>query len=274
VMLDLLNTICLKITDPVLGWLLLLPLNLALVIVAVATGAILTFVRLFTTNQDLLGRCAADKKRIKELMRGAKRARDKDAVKRYRATTGVIAMKAMAAEGKPLLAAILPVALLAVWCFARIGYHPPGDGEEVELAAYFPVSAVGKIAHVVPEEGIEVPSGPVQHVEEEPVQGQPSGVARWTVKGKARPEPYRLLIRFDGETREKDLLVGARTYSPVLEVYPDGSRIEAAELGMREFRLFGIVPGIPAILLAPWIVAYLLIAIPFVLILKRVFGIH
>jgi len=273
-MLDLLNDLCLKITDPVLSWMLALPRDVALILVAIGTSAILTFVRLFTTNQDLLGRCSADKKRLKELIREAKKRRDKDAVKRHRATIGLIGMKTMSAEGKPLLAAILPIAILAVWCFARIAYHVPAAGEDVRLTAYFPVSAIGRFAHIVPQEGLEAPSGWITHVVEEEVQGQPSGVAHWTLRGRAQSEPYRIAIRFEGETRQKEVLIGQRTHSTVLEIYPAGGRIEAAELKLTETKLFGVVPGIPQIFLAPWIVAYLLIAVPFVLVLKHVFRIY
>jgi hypothetical protein len=39
-------------------------------------------------------------------------------------------------------------------------------------------------------------------------------------------------------------------------------------------KLFGAVGGIDVLFLPPWLVAYLLIAIPFVSILKRLFRIH
>ena len=47
---------------------------------AVGTAAIITLARLFTTNQDLLRRCDQDKKRLKELIREAKREKDQEAV--------------------------------------------------------------------------------------------------------------------------------------------------------------------------------------------------
>ncbi len=43
---------------------------------------------------------------------------------------------------------------------------------------------------------------------------------------------------------------------------------------MRQVRLFGVVPGVDWLLLPPWLVAYLLIAIPFVPILKAVLRIY
>ena len=92
------NSIILTIGDPLLGWMLGLDRNIALFIVAIGTALILTLVRLFTTNQNLLGRCKKDKARLKQLMREAKKTGDKDAVARYRTTTGQIGMKSMKAE--------------------------------------------------------------------------------------------------------------------------------------------------------------------------------
>ena len=42
--------------DYILGWMLFLPRDLMLITLAVMTSAILTFVRIFCTNQEWLGR--------------------------------------------------------------------------------------------------------------------------------------------------------------------------------------------------------------------------
>lgn len=279
-MMDFFNAIndaLLVFLDPVFGWLLHLPTDAALFVVAIGTSAILTLVRLFTTNQDLLRRCAADKKRLKVLKKEAKLAGDKEALKRYRATGGVIAGKTMAAEGKPLLASIIPIALLATWCFARLGFYPPQPDEELELRAYFPVSSVGQLAHVVPAEGLEATNSWVQRVVEDPIRNPDgsvaAGLALWKFKAAGNENPYKLQIRHAGETQEKELLVGQRIYAPNLAFYENDSKITCAELKMREVKLFGFVPGIEALFCPPWIVAYLLIAIPFVYILKWIFRI-
>ena len=86
-MLALMNAAILKVADFLLGWLLLVPADVALILVAVGTGAILTAARLFTTNQDLLRRCDADKKRLKQLRREAQLRKDRDALKRSRLPT-------------------------------------------------------------------------------------------------------------------------------------------------------------------------------------------
>ena len=114
-MLDAIMNFCVSVMDAVLGWLLHLPFHVAILFVAIATSAVLTFVRLFTTNQELLGRCKQDKKRLKQLMREARRAKDKDARKRYRTTMGRVSMKMMRAEGKPFLVSLVPIIELSAF---------------------------------------------------------------------------------------------------------------------------------------------------------------
>ena len=110
--LPLLNNSILAIADPLLGWLLYLPSDLALILLGAGTAALLTLVRPLTTNQDLLRRCRHDKRRLKELIRRAKRNKDRRALRNRQATRGMIAMMQLKAEGLPLLVAILPIAVL------------------------------------------------------------------------------------------------------------------------------------------------------------------
>src|SRR4051794_30724863 len=111
--------------DILLGWLLRLPSDAQLCIVAIGSAAIITIVRARTTDQDLLRRCRDDKTRLQVLMREAKAGQDRLAVKRIRATLGLIALKQVRQEGQPFLVSLLPIALLATWAFHRLEFHPP-----------------------------------------------------------------------------------------------------------------------------------------------------
>ncbi len=284
-MLDWINHAILVLADPLLNWLLRLPTDLALVIVAVGTGAVITLARLFTTNQDLLRRCDQDKKRLKELIREAKLQEDKEAVTRYRATWNMIGMTTMREEGWPLLAAIVPIAVLGTWCFQRLAFVPPRAGETVAVKAYFPVSAVGELAHIVPQEGLrevsrEDEDGSGQWIQEivndEPGPGgiASNGIATWKIQAKARPEPYTLEIRSKTVTVEKELLVGQPVYSSDVEFYGNEQPVISAQIDMKPVKLLGVVPGINWLLMPPWLVAYFLIAIPSVSLIKRLTGIH
>ena len=268
-MLDALNTFLLSITNPVLDWMLYLHPDLVLLIVAVGTGVILTVVRPFTTNQEYLNRCKEDRNRLKELIREAKRAKDKDALTRHRTTAGQIGLKTMKAEGKPLLVAIVPIALLATWAFGNIAFIPPSGDDPVVVKAYFTVPKIGKLVHMVPQDGIEAASGWVRPIEPDvDAKGvTTTGVAQWTLRCRKRAEPYTLRIRAMGGIYEKELLVDGRRYAPPIRTYEDG-QIEVSEVVMREYRLLGFVPGIPWIGLQPWIVGYLVIVLPLSFILK------
>jgi hypothetical protein len=284
-MLDWINNTVLALADPLLSWLLRLPTDLALVIVAVGTGAIITFSRLFTSNQDLLRRCDHDKKRLKELIREAKQQKDREAVQRYRTTRNMIGMMTMKAEGWPLLAAIVPIAILGTWCFQRLAFVAPRAGEDVPVTAHFPVSAIGELAHLVPQEGLrEVSlkdSDGSGHWIQEIVKDDPgpdgtanNAVATWEIQAEARPEPYAMEIRYKTATVEKRLLVGQSVYSPDVEFYGDDQPVQSAQIGMKPVKFLGLVPGIDWLLMPPWLVAYFLIAIPSVSLIKRVTGIY
>ena len=71
-MLDRLSDFIVRLMDVPLGWLLRLPTDAQLFIVAIGSALILAVVRKFTSNQDLLRRCRADEARQKALLREAK----------------------------------------------------------------------------------------------------------------------------------------------------------------------------------------------------------
>ncbi|NIA20614.1 MAG: hypothetical protein GWP05_01305 [Anaerolineaceae bacterium] len=283
-LLDMLNKFLLSIGDPLLGWLLGLPRDVALFIVAIGTALILTVVRLLATNQDLLGRCKKDKARLKQLMREAKTRGDKEAMARYRTTIGQIGMRRMKAEGKPLLASVVPIAILACWCLARIAYLPLTPEEPVQVNVYFPAGEIGKLVHIVPQEGLEAEDGWIRTIERdvnEEGNEIDSGVARWKLLCKKSDKAYLLQIRHNGKTFEKKLFVDGRRYADPVRLYEDESiicsevyNVKDRDVKGREYKPFGIVPGIPWLALQPWIVGYLIIVLPFSFLLKPVLRIH
>ncbi len=290
-MLNAINNFIMMIADPLLGWLLYFPQDVALLLIALLTGLILTWVRLFTTDQQYLERCKKDKVRLKELMREAKQASDKKAMMRYRRTMGQIGMKGMAAEGMPLLASIIPIAILAVWAFSRIAYIAPQENESITMKMYFPLAEVGSYVHILPVDGVEAENGWIQKVEDDmtppgPVEldenGEPivddsftviNGVAKWTFKPEMRDDPYKLVIRHGDRTFEKELIFDGTRYSEPFTPYGPLFE-EVIEFKAKEYKLFGIIPGIPSIMLAPWMMGYLIIVLPLAFILKPVLRIH
>ena len=99
----------------------------------------------------------------------------------------------------------------------------------------------------------------------------PYAEATWRIVADARTESYDLAICWDGRTFHRPLKVGQPTYAEPMIFYDDAS-ITGAEVRMQPVKLFGVVPGVW--ILAPWLVAYLLIAIPAVPLLKRLLRIY
>ena len=163
-MLETLNQWILVITRPVLDWMLSLHPDLRLFIVAIGTALILTGVRVFTTDQKRLKMCKEDKARLKTLIREAKKRGDKEAVVRHKATINQIGIVTMKSEGLPLLASLVPIALLAVWAFCSIAYFPPQDGDTVKVKMTFPKTEIGKVVHLLPVEGIKAETGLVRPI--------------------------------------------------------------------------------------------------------------
>ncbi len=270
-MLDWWNNLCLAIVDLLLGWSLNLPSDVTLLIVAGISAAILTLLRVPLTNQDRLRRAAADTKRLRQLRREARKVGDRKAVERYRATIAQIALIKLASEGRPLLAAIVPIAVLATWCALRLEYHPPRADEPLEFVVCTPVSNADKLAHVVPLEGIESSDRWIRRIEPRVDAGPQYGEACWQLRVQASDEAYRVVVRLSDRSLEHDILVGQPTYLvPVVNHSEDF----VTAVRLRPVRLFGVLPGVRQLCLAPWLVAYLVLTIPFTFLIKRVFRIR
>ena len=77
-------------------------------------------------------------------------------------------------------------------------------------------------------------------------------------------------IRYKDRTYVKKFLAGGRRYAPDVRIPDSTEDVQAIELAMRPVRLFGVIGRLDIVFLPPWLVAYLLIAIPFVPLIKRV----
>ncbi len=298
-MLDALTSVCLAIADPLLGWLLYLPRDVALLILSIGTALVLALVRLKTTDQELLRRCKHDKKRQKELLRQAKRDGDKEARKRHRATIGRIGLKALRQEGWPSLAAIPPVALIAVWAFARIAYVTPDPGQGVTLSMYFAADAIGGFVHMLPpEDGLRVEGGLIRRIEEDYAEDGvtvAAGRADWTCSAQKRREPYRLRFRRRGKIIEHEFCAdGLRYTGPIIRYGPQSEEVFEYRLDDYKYRPFGVIgdwrvtvpewtvhawtvfgpyAGQRVFTVDAWLIGYLLIVVPLAFISRPLLGI-
>lgn len=259
----------LRVADILLGWILFLPRDLALVAVALLTSLVLVLLRRWTTDQDMLAKAAADKKLLKARMKEAKQQGNRPERQRLTAVSQRIAMKRMKAEGKPLLVALIPIAILATWAFERLEFHPVMPGQTVQVELDMPLSSEGDVVHLVPEDGIEAVDGHVkllERIESGEMTVICSG-AVWRIRAQQEGR-YRLLFRTDDTTYEHPLEVGTGKYAPVLQEHST-SRLTRSRVMLAELRSFGVVPGVPAAGLPAWMVGYLLITIVLFIISKK-----
>ncbi len=293
-MMEAINAWVANMADWIFGWILFLPRDLSLFTVAVLTSASLSFVRKWTTDQEWLHRSVADEERQNQLIKDAKKRGDKEAAKRHKDTITLIKMKAMRFEGKPLLWALIPVALLATWAFTRLAFVPPRPNEPVEVRAYLPRAEIGKTVHLAPEPGIEAPDGWMRSVVQDqppaivgiwdqtgvwlnarlcallgktPAEPQLEGIATWRVIPRDT-QVHALQVRYAGHTYEAKLVAGRRQYEGPTWVFAD-TPVQSVEVALKPTRLFNFVGDLLWVLPA-WMAAYLLICIPFVTILRKV----
>ena len=282
-MLELINDWVVRIADIFLYWSLFLPRDLTLLIVSIGSSAVLALVRLWVTDQPYLRVLKADKQTLKGKLKAAKREKNKEEIKRLRGLNGKIALRALAAEKKPLLYALLPIILLATWALNRLDSFPPEAGEEITHSIYLPITAGDDLVVFLPdpETPVELLSGPIQTVQritDDPVFKQPHGRATWQLRVTAdEGGPFPLRIRHGEDIYEHPLTIGGVSYAAPTRVYPQfqtGNNLPPATItGLRQYRPFGFVPGLHPIFFPPWLLAYLIIVIPFVFVLRRVFRI-
>lgn len=270
-MLHFWNTLSLAVGDFLLGWLLRLPRDLTLVVVALFTSLLMIGVRRFTTNQDLLRRAAEDGKRLKQLARQARREGDKKSLRRYKSTQALLGMLKLKAEGLPLLVSLVPIALLATWAMFRLDYLPVRPGDEVELALYTPIADVGELVHIVPQDGIKAEDGWIRRIDAVTEDGPPHGLATWKLRAEGRPDPYHVTIRLRDHNFDEELLVGQRIYAaPVVDFGHD----YVGEWKRVPYAWLGLVRGIDRIGLPGWLIGYVVLVIPLTLLLKRLLHVY
>jgi len=271
--MDTLHHWILRVGDVLLGWLLQLPRDITLFIVAIGTALLLTVVRIWTTNQRILQSCKQDKRTVKRLLKAAKKSKDKERVAQLQQTMGQIGMASFRSEAKPLLASLLPIVIIATWCMGRIGYLPPDGSEPVQLKLYAPVLQINTLLHVVPQKGVTAETGWIQKITEDADEHGvvTAGVAEWSFLCEERSEPYALEIRSGDQTFKIELAVNGKKYSPPLTAYGDHPS-EKIQLVLAEYKPFGVVPSVGG--MQPWIIGYLLIVVPFSLVSKRLLGIY
>jgi hypothetical protein len=165
----------------------------------------------------------------------------------------------------------------------RLEYMPPAVGEALTFRAYYPLSSVDKLTHLVPREGLELKPGSSAVQQVMLADDGENGVAAWVIVPRQPLETTELTIRHQHDAVAHRVHVDGRTYAPPLQAHGDHS-VLATEVVLTPARFLGIVPGVtvPGVIvpgvavpgvaapgatspgLPPWVVAYLLLALALV----------
>ncbi len=253
--------------DVPLGWLLLMPRDVTLFVFALLTTLLMTLARRWFTNQDLLRRCANDLRQLKRLNREAKQAGNKPRRQRLRATVAMIKQMQLAEDMKVLAVVIVPVAVLAIWAAERLDHLPPRIGEELVVRAYFPISSVEEVTHLVPTNGVELISSPIQIIRRDQ-QSPPIGIANWSLLPTSAADDLKLTIRHRGESAEHRVAVGRNAYLPPQQLHPN-ERLKVTAVVLKRYRPLNLNLKTESLGLPPWMVGYLALTMLLVPRLKR-----
>ncbi len=277
-MFDWWTPFCLNVGDVLLGWLLMVPRDVGIMLLALISVLALRGVRKFTTNQDQLRRADEDKAVLKQRLREAKKSADREAVERCRRLAGMLGMLKLKAEGLPLLVSLPIIGLLATWALYRMEFLPPGGEEPVEVELNAPEIVAGQPVLLVPQAGVRVERGWLRLMDAHREGNEVVAAGTWRVIAEARDTPYELEFRLPAadlpegfRTVARPLIIGQRIYAQAVSEHDGGVR---TQVRMTQAKLFGVLPGLDDALFPPWLTAYLLIVLVLMFALKPVLKIY
>ena len=260
---------CLRLGDVACGWLLHLPRDLSLLALAGITATIMLLVRRWVANQVRLRAAVQDDRRLRRLIRRSRRQHDAQRVQQYQRTRARIARGRIGLEILPATISLLAVAVIVTWAAARVAYYPPSCRAPLQVVLYTPVTAVGKLVHLVPTSDIRTEAGWLREVGLDNDANPRRGIAVWKL---LIPSPVRestIQIRYDTTTLQHPLRVGQPTYALPVQIH--GSDF-VTRVVLQRYRPFSIVPDtrwFPA-----WSIAYLCFAALFFFAGKYFFRIY
>ncbi len=268
--LDTMNSLAVMMMSDwrlVFDLLLELPRDVTLLVFSVLTALLMTLARRWFTNQDLLQRCANDLRQLKQLDQEARQSRDTPRRQRLRNTVALVKRTQLTEDIKVLAIVLVPVAVLAMWAVERLDYLPPRVGDELVVRAFFPISSVEGVTHLVPTDGIELISSPIQIIHADS-QTPPIGLAEWTLRPTSATDELTLTIRHHGESVVHRVAVGRSTYLPPQQLHPN-ERLKTTEIVLKRYHPLGLNLNTERLGLPAWMAGYLVLTLLLVPGLKR-----
>ncbi|MCC5828058.1 MAG: hypothetical protein JJU36_01295 [Phycisphaeraceae bacterium] len=272
-MVDAINDAFLAVGDFLLGWVLALPSDVALIVLSIGSAGILWALQMAMRDRDRAARIESDRLMLKRHKAQAKASGDRDTLRRIKRTHAQVSLRAAAMDIKPLLVALLPLIVIANWAYFRMEFHPPQEGEPVRVVLSMSPTVAGELVHLVPTEELALALDDAhsetwaRRLELVEADDAPRSEASWTVTATASDDPHELLIRHRNNNFHHAMWVGGRRYGlPLIE--HETPPETATRLEMREVRFLGVVPGIPALAFPAWLTAYVVIIVPVILLMR------
>lgn len=256
-MIDSWTAAWLPIFDALLGWMLLLPRDLAVILLATATVVLITIVRWRMIDRDFMRLIRDDRRDLRRLIRMARVAGDAADLARYKRIRTKVAQLQLRQELPVMLLVALPLAGLLTWAAHRLHFERPPEQGPLHLVVWLPASSIGDLVHLVPQEGIIAEDGWIRQASKATRDSVTRGRADWRLFGSGLEDRVSVTLRYGDETIQREV-------SDEQLARGDLWRHHAAdvetEVLLNEYLPFS-TPSFARLGLPPWSVLYSLVVI-------------
>jgi uncharacterized membrane protein (DUF106 family) len=238
--------------DAAFGFLLNWPPLVAIAVVSFAISLLITLIYKWTTNQQEMKRLKDELKEHQAKMKEHKNNPEKMMAVQKQAMA--VNMQYMAKSMKSTFITFIPILLIFGWMSANFAYEPLTPNKEFGITATFQKEIAGNVSVKVPE-GLEVIGDSTKQIE--------NGMATFTLKGKEGD--YFVTLASNGQEVDKRVLITTgKKYAAVSESVKNDV-FKTVALGNNPLKVFWKLS---------WIWAYIIFAIIFSTVLRKVMKIY
>ena len=233
---------------------------LAISFVSLVITLLITIVYKYTTDQKKMKRLKEDlknyQKKMKELRDDPKKMMD------VQKKAMGLNLEYMKHSFKSTIYTILPVLILFAWLNAHLAYYPITPNTPFDVSATFKGGTTGNITlNVTDSTGLTLINDAAQQIKE--------GVANWTLKGNEGE--YQLLFEYKGQTFKKTIVITTLKKYDTPKEKIDNPELKEIIVGNEPVKP---LKGIPVIGGLSWIWLYILSAIVFSTVLRKVMKVY
>lgn len=241
------------VLDPILGWVLTMPLWLGILILSFIITVIITVVYKFATDQDEMRRL---KEKIKKSQADMKKHKDNPKkLQKIQQETMSVNMKYTMKSLKPTLYTMLPLFIIFAWMNANLAMAPIMPGEDFRVTV-----EMREPARITLTTDLDIQGDATR----ETVERQ----ASWTLSGPAGEHLVRLATE-DGNTVDRTVLIGEKPDRPQTA---HDAPFDSVTIGYEkttpfgDFSIFGYKPG--------WLFTYIIFSILFSVGLRKALRVY